>query len=255
MSVNSNLFNKIELFNQSSWKKEKVSIGNSHMSEHSWMSSSVKPPEKPSPSCLLIAIAREAPGKMHLAKPSHSTELEHIIINYLKVLNLGLFVKQQEMNWNSDRCVTSFPEHQTCHISEYSLPWGLHKTEHTSNSWNDVPWARGSAIPPGSHVCSLGHLYYFDTGSYLTLYLLKVKIQLTDFTWLLYSASSRPKLVVPYSHLSYKMSGMGKQKCWGSNKNLDLASFVMSCNIPGSQVPTYENNKIVLDEHFSRIGN
>lgn len=129
MSVNSNLFNKIELFNQSIWKKERVSIA-SHMNESSWMCSPVKPPEKSSPSCLLIAIAREAPGKMHTTKPSHSTELGDIIINYFKILNLGLFVKKQEMNWNSDRCVTPSPEHQTCHISERFLPWGLHKTRY-----------------------------------------------------------------------------------------------------------------------------
>lgn len=121
MSVNSNLFNKIERFNQSICKKERVSIA-SHMNESSWMCSPVKHPEKSSPSCLLITIAREAPGQMHATKPSHSTGLGDIRINYFKVLNLGLFVKKQEMNWNSDRCVTSSPEHQTCHISEHFLP-------------------------------------------------------------------------------------------------------------------------------------
>lgn len=174
MSVNSNLFNKTELFNQSIWKKERVSIA-SHMNESSWMCSPVKPPEKSSPSCLLIAVAREAPGKMHTTKPGHPTELGDMIIHYVKVLNLGLFVKKQEMNWNSDRCVTSSPEHQTCHISERSLPWGLHKTEDTSDSWNDIPWAREPAIPPRARICSLGHLYYVYTGLYLTLYLLKVQ--------------------------------------------------------------------------------
>lgn len=95
MSVNRNLFKK---------KKKRISSKQLEKGKYPLSATCVNPlgcpvqskgSEESSPTCHLTAIAREAPGKTSPAEMSHSTELEDIMINYFKVLNLWLFGKQQ----------------------------------------------------------------------------------------------------------------------------------------------------------------
>lgn len=94
MSVNRNLFKKKKKHFFKIAGKKKASIV-SHVGDLSQMSSPVKRLRRVQPYLSPDCSSKKAPGKTSPAQMNHSTELEDIMTNYFKVLNLWLFRKQQ----------------------------------------------------------------------------------------------------------------------------------------------------------------